>query len=157
MTSWRRTSTGMPPATTPSSGSEDLACVGDGRRARTTGTIGLVSAESAWGDESTRRALRSFVLRACGLVAAGILFYVLAAVELSWTGYPDSGIFSTVAVVLLGLGTVPVVGGLFAIVNSTRMWWTPHRHAWVAWPVRYEEVRILSTPNGQPTLLPGDA
>lgn len=70
--------------------------------------------------------------------------------------YPDNGFVSDVVIALMGLGLVPLIGGLLALVNSVRMGWVLHRHPWVSAPVQYSEVRIFGTPNGTPTLFFAD-
>jgi hypothetical protein len=56
----------------------------------------------------------------------------------------------------MGLGLVPLLGGLLGLLNSVRMAVILRHHRWRPSPVQYLEVRILNTPNGIPTLFMGD-
>ena len=70
-------------------------------------------------------------------------------------GYPDDGPLSWLLTGLLGLGAVPLGGGLMALANSLRMQRTLSSNPWVAYAATYREVGTGGTPNGNPTLYLG--
>lgn len=73
-----------------------------------------MSRDAAWCDVATRKAWRRFVLRSLALVVSGVFGFVVAAVVLTVTDPPDSGILTYVCIVIFGLSLVPFIGGILA-------------------------------------------
>jgi hypothetical protein len=85
----------------------------------------------------------------------GVGAWILAAVIGGTLGYPDDGPLSWLLTGLLGLGLVPLTGGLMALANSLRMKRALRSHPWVPYKAAYRE-SAMGTPNGNPTLYLGD-
>ena len=114
---------------------------------------GMAADRSALAAGETGRALRRGLLRAVGVVVAGLTLLVAAAPILG--GDPAAHRWrDTVGGLVVTAGVVVLVVGLAALVGAVRMWWCLRRWAWRAWsPCRFREVRSGVAINGSPTLL----
>ena len=110
---------------------------------------------NAWDVPETRDALHRHRLRSLATACVGVGAWIVAAGVGGTFGFPDNGPLSWVLMGLLGLGLVPLVGGLMALVNTLRIKHTLRLHPWVPYKAAYREI-AMGTPNGNPTLYLGE-